>query len=680
MKQSEMVAAIAKCNQLIAQNPEKAELHARLGNLYAQQKQWQEAIASYQRAIKIDSTIGRVYYNLANILSQIGEMKKAANNLYQGLQLEPSLADYQKHCALAELLQSQQRPDKAIICFRTAIALKPDFLPAYQHLGELLTKQGRKEEALATYYQGMGQNPQNPQFHVCLAHALAARQRWRQARDRYQRALDLNPKLAIAYYGKGVVLCELEQYSEAIAAYQQAIKLQPKYWEAYHQLGMVWQQQQQWSKAVNAYEKVRELNPQFILSLQRLSEVYSTLDKYDSAIDCYHKLVEIAPKGSKIEQEALENYQKTIKTISNPTPQLYERLGKLLRAKSYFSEALTAFQKAIAINPNFGSAHNAIQYTPASPEDLDRLIKFYRNLVKDRPQIPLAWGNLGDALTQKNRASKAIDCYRKSSYQKAVNQYSELANLDWKEKKESPPDFIIIGASKSGTSSLYNYLSYHPQILLPHKKEIDFFLRYFDRGIDWYLAHFPTITDRLDFITGEATPNYLRFPVVPQRIKKYCHGVKLIVLLRNPVDRAVSWHYHKVNSGLATGDLATAIASELERLQHLSEADLIKGGYHNTDNLLSSLYIYQLKTWLELLGREQFLILKSEEFYSNTAAVMKQVFDFLGIPDHQLQNYPQVNVGSYDPIDANLRTTLVEYFQPYNQQLEEYLGIKFNWD
>jgi tetratricopeptide (TPR) repeat protein len=678
MKQSQMVAAIAKCNQLIAQQPEQAELHAQLGNLYARQGQWQSAIAPYQRAIQLDGKIASVHYNLANVLSQAGKMQLAAESLYRSLELDSNLGDFNKYRALAEFFQSQQL-EKSIVCWQQAIALQSSYFPAYQALAELLTKNGRAAEAITIFEGGVRENPQNLQFYLALGRALLVARQWQQAGDRYQQIIDLDPSLAVAHYSRGIVFYELQKYLESSAALQRAIELQPDYWEAHYQLGVVWQQQQQWSEAITAYERVRQINPEFMPSLRQLVMVYRAWGKYEPAIDCCHQWLELATDKA-IEREAIENYQQTLAISPQPKAQLYQQFGLLLRAKSYFSEALKAFQQAIAINPYFIQAHNNIQYTPASAENLEGLIAFYRNLLQEHPQIPIAWGNLGDALTQKDRVEEAIACYRKSSYQKAIKQYSHLVKSDWPQNKQLPPDFVIIGASKSGTSSLYKYLSEHPQILLPHKKEIDFFLRYFERGIDWYLAHFPTICDRPDWVTGEATPNYLRFPKVPQRIKESCPQTKLIVLLRNPVERAVSWHYHKLNTGLAKGDLASAIATERERLQHLSEAELMAGGYYNPDNLLSSLYVYQLKPWIELLGRERFLILKSEDFYNDTATVMKRVFDFLGLPDCVLKNYPQVNVGSYAPIDGSLRQTLVEYFQPYNQQLEEFLGMKFNWN
>ena len=161
-------------------------------------------------------------------------------------------------------------------------------------------------------------------------------------------------------------------------------------------------------------------------------------------------------------------------------------------------------------------------------------------------------------------------------------------------------------------------MSRHPQILLSHKKELDFYWEHYQRGIDWYLAHFPSLSDRPDFLTGEATPNYLRFPQVAQRIKDTFPQTKIIILLRNPVDRAISWHYHKVNSGLTKLDLPTAIATEIERLATVSETEITETGFYNPDNIMSSLYIYKIKPWIETLGREQFFNSQKRRFLSQS--------------------------------------------------------------
>jgi len=113
------------------------------------------------------------------------------------------------------------------------------------------------------------------------------------------------------------------------------------------------------------------------------------------------------------------------------------------------------------------------------------------------------------------------------------------------------PSFIIIGSTRSGTTSLYEYLENHPSVLPPVKKETGFFNYAYHNNSNWYRLYFPTIDEKEkaentrsnSVITGEATPSYLIDPRVPKRIMSLLPKVKLIVLLRNPIDRAIS-HYH----------------------------------------------------------------------------------------------------------------------------------------
>jgi tetratricopeptide (TPR) repeat protein len=675
-----LTRAIEKYRQLIANNPEKAEIHANLGSLYAKQKQWSKAIACYQKALEIDPHLAGVYRNLAKILSQIGREKQAVEYLYRALQLEPKWAEAKKHYSLGNLLWTQNKLNKAANCFRQAIDLQPNFFPAYYRLGELLTAKGLDRQALTVYRQGIKANPQNPQFHFCLGQALAARQKWKQASNRYRYLLELAPDFAIGYYSWGVVLGQQHQWLEAKYCYQKAIDLQPNYWEAHHQLGLVLHQQKLLKDAIAVHQKVRQLNPNFVPTYLELGSIYLELGESQAAIDCYRQAIEITPEDSPLAATSLEKYQQAVASHQQPTAEIYYYLGRLLRARGDFDGAVAAYQQAIELNPKFQAAYIDLQYTQILPDRLPQLIEFYRTIVDRQSEIPIAWGNLGDALTQHGKINEAIECYRTSCYQRTISLYPDLAKLDWQKTKQQAPDFIIIGAEKCGTSSLYHYLSHHPQILLPHKKELDFFWRNYERGIDWYLAHFPSISDRTDFLTGEATPNYLRFIIAARRIKQHFPKIKLIVLLRNPVERAISWHYHKVNTGLTSGSFQEIFKSEIELIANLSEAQILNTGYYNPDNLLSSIYLYKLRAWIELFGRDSFLILKSEDLYEQPAKVMTEVLHFLKLSDRTLENYPKVNAGSYTGVDDSTKQILAEYFQPYNQQLESYLGIKFNWN
>ena len=584
-----------------------------------------------------------------------------------------------RYVALAKQLQNQNQPRQAEEFYRKAIAINPNFWEAYQCLAELLTIEKQEEAVLAVYRQGIKHNPRNPRYIFALAKALVEQKKWHYANLRYQEALKLNDNAPWGYLNWAKVLVELQQWESAKDATLKALKLKPDLWDAYHHLGKILQHKHQWQLAIAAYQNVIKLNPQFMHAYMRLAEVYQQLEQYDLAIGCYDYVIQNTTAKSPVQEQAIASYQTTLDIHPSPTAQQYFQLGQIYRATSRFPKAIVAYQQAIQLDPQFQQPYISIQYTPIGEKQLNELIDFYRQLIGEKPNIPLAWGNLGDALSQQNQIAEAIDCYRTSCYQRVINLYPQLSNLDWQKPKQNAPDFIIAGASKCGTSSLHSYLNYHPQILLSHKKELDFFWKNFDKGVAWYLAHFPTVCDRDDLITGEATPNYLRFPVVAERIKQTCPHTKLIILLRNPADRAISWHYHKINTGLTTGSLKDAIAKEIKHLATLDETQLMSGGYRPIDNIFSSLYYYQLKAWMKYLPREQFLILKSEDFYNNTPIIMEQVYDFLGVTPQQLPEYSKINVGSYQEVDSEIRQTLTAYLKPYNRQLEEFLNLEFNW-
>ena len=135
------------------------------------------------------------------------------------------------------------------------------------------------------------------------------------------------------------------------------------------------------------------------------------------------------------------------------------------------------------------------------------------------------------------------------------------------------PDFIIIGAMKTGSTSLYGFVVQHPAIAPAATKTLQYFFRNYKFGELWYRSNFPTNLQRYSFykktnqklISGEASPTYLFYPTVPSRMKKILPDVKLIVILRNPVDRAYSHYYHTNRLYGETLSFDKAIKLEEER-------------------------------------------------------------------------------------------------------------------
>jgi len=254
------------------------------------------------------------------------------------------------------------------------------------------------------------------------------------------------------------------------------------------------------------------------------------------------------------------------------------------------------------------------------------------------------------------------------------------------------PNFLIIGPPKSGTSSLFYYLCLHPCVAIPKKKEIYFFDLDYSNGMNWYKAHFPTIFQKYIMIaqhgyfsTGEATPSYLFNPHAPKRVYQSIPDVKLIILLRNPIDRAYSHYYHMVRCGYESLSFGDAIAKEQEwlpRERELYSLDdkYISSRYRNFSYLAQSIYIDQILNWHKYFSKQQLLIINSEHFYNNTRAAMKTAYDFLSLPENILNQFQPTNVSRYPPMNPTTRKKLIEYFMPHNQRLYDYLALNYGWD
>ncbi|MBO1513128.1 sulfotransferase family protein [Metabacillus bambusae] len=250
--------------------------------------------------------------------------------------------------------------------------------------------------------------------------------------------------------------------------------------------------------------------------------------------------------------------------------------------------------------------------------------------------------------------------------------------------KQSIPHFLIIGAQKCGTTSLYNYLIQHPQIIPALSKEVHFFDIYFEKGMDWYRNQFPSLESKR-WITGEASPYYLFHPHAPKRIHQFIPKIKLIVLLRNPVDRAYSHYHHQVRMGTEPLSFNEAIKKEEsrlkpERIEILKNENYHSPIYQNCSYLARGRYVEQLKNWMNFFSMEQFLIIRSEDFYSNPTLIFHRVLDFLGVQMLELKQYTKHNFGDYPKLNSQFRNELLTYFEPYNRELYDYLGVDFGWD
>lgn len=252
------------------------------------------------------------------------------------------------------------------------------------------------------------------------------------------------------------------------------------------------------------------------------------------------------------------------------------------------------------------------------------------------------------------------------------------------------PDFLIIGTQKGGTTFQYNLLRQQRRFKSANKKEVHYFdTLKFSNGLEWYQRQFPPpeTTKNGRVLTGEASPFYMFHPLVPRRVAETLPEIRLIAMIRNPVDRAFSDYQHKVRQEIEHLSFEEAVDAEEERLRGEWEKVLTDDGYISPNlrrysYVSRGIYVDQLKEWHRYFDPEQLLILRSEDFFEDPIGVTKQVQRFVGLPRREpdIDAVKGRNVGGYKAeMASETRHRLQEYFEPHNQRLYDYLGRDFGW-
>jgi Glycosyl transferase family 2/Sulfotransferase domain len=286
----------------------------------------------------------------------------------------------------------------------------------------------------------------------------------------------------------------------------------------------------------------------------------------------------------------------------------------------------------------------------------------------------------------------ALDRATRGTAKRVLRGYGEFTS-----GLRSGPDFVIIGAKRGGTTSLYNYLLEHPSIapLFPGReriKGVHYFDSNFARGPRWYRSHFPLAVGGrhvarawlVPAMTGEASPYYLFHPLAAQRLASQVPDVRLVILLRDPVERAYSHFKERARHGAEPLSFEDALDAEPARLSGEAGRITREPGYRSTAHedhsyLAQGRYLDMLPRWFELFPRNRIYIAASEDFYTDPDRIVNEVWGFLGLRPATLRSRKRHNYHPAPGLLPETRARLELAFADHNRELEQLLGRPLPW-
>ncbi|MEZ5091958.1 sulfotransferase [Nocardioides sp.] len=259
------------------------------------------------------------------------------------------------------------------------------------------------------------------------------------------------------------------------------------------------------------------------------------------------------------------------------------------------------------------------------------------------------------------------------------------------------PDYLVIGAKKGGTTSVVNWLVEHPQVMplfprMQRHKSPHYFDINFDRGLSWYLSHFPSKPARRVHErrfgaarTGEASPYYLFHPAAPERIHDQVPQARLVAILREPVSRAYSNFWDRVATGNETlPTFEDALDAEEQRLARATDDWLRVPGHYDFDHdhhsyLARGRYAEQLERYFAHFPREQLLVLPLDALHRDPEGSFRRVEDHLGLDHHAVDLTARNARENKPPLLPETKDRLRDYYRTHNERLQNLLGEDWGW-
>jgi hypothetical protein len=314
-----------------------------------------------------------------------------------------------------------------------------------------------------------------------------------------------------------------------------------------------------------------------------------------------------------------------MKTVAGREPLWLERAQEARRQADRCAAAM-AYLDGLAEAPMDQRPLNGLYFLGLDLEERRRILPRLQELLALAPERPLARCLLAHWFHDLGERERSLAISREVA---RTGIAPHRLRPDAAVGAGGQPDALIIGAPKSATTSLAAYLCGHPALWVHPLKELHFFDNHWERGEEWYRAQFPSLRRTGSIVRLEATPDYLQTPEAPARVQSLLPEVRLIVVLREPLARAVSWIGHMRTQVGLEGETEALLRQEMENLEALDPDERAQLGWFFPNALSGSLYADQLGRWRKHVPAERILVLSFEALVLNPEPVLRRVLAFL---------------------------------------------------
>ena len=387
--------------QILAVEPNHAEAHNNLGNIFNNQGKLDEAIACYRRAVELKPDFAVAHNNLGVAFKEQGKLDEAVICYRRALALKPDYAE--AHNNLGVAFKQQGKPDDAVACYRRALELKPNYAVAYSNLGIAFKEQGKLDEAVVCCRRALELKPDYAEAHNNLGVACKDLGNLHGAVACYCRALELKPGYAEAHNNLGVAFKQQGKIDEAVACYRRALELKADYAEVHNNLGVAFMEQEKLTAAVACYRRAVELKADYAEAHNNLGIAFKEQGNLDEALACYRRALELKPDYAETHSNLLFTLQYRVAV----TP------AALAEAHAEYDRRHAAPLRGTLAHENVHDRHGRLRLGFISP-DLGRhpvgyfLIRVLENFDKQRMEtVCYSDRMVEDDLTRRFQAAAA---------------------------------------------------------------------------------------------------------------------------------------------------------------------------------------------------------------------------------------------------------------------------------